>query len=271
MHAISLSLRTLAALLAAFLFAAPLARPQAQEPPPAPTSMPPGKTVKVLRVDPGDVVQLATLLGGFGVEVRMSQQLGLITVTGHPGAVARVEEAIRDIEAQRVLRSTTRSPENVTLTVHLLGIVEGESSSVPAGPLQDVVAELKKTFPFGNYKLLETLLLRARVGQRAEVSGIIPTAEAEKGPYTRYGFSAAIERISGDGKATVVSINDLRTSMRIPVPTVGGDGKVSYNFEDIGVSTSLEAPDGKTVVVGKSGSRGGSQGYFVVLTAKVVQ
>ena len=254
-------------ILAGTLLLAPLTPLQPQEAAPA-VATTPDRTVKVLRVEPGDAMQVMTLLSIFEVEVRMSEQLGLISVAGSANAVTRAEEALRDIQAQRVKRPTVPVYDNVEMTVHLLGIVDGDSSSMPAGALHEVVAELKKTFPFGGYKLLETFVLHARVGQDAGISGVLPSAQIEGDAYTQYNFSSRIVQIQSNDKSTI-SINNLALNLRVPVPIPSKPN--AFNYTDVGLRTALEVPDGKTVVVGKAGSPGDSQGYLVVLTAKVVR
>jgi hypothetical protein len=255
--------RTLAALLVAMLVAALPALAQDQKtattPPPA---QPPERTVKVLRVD--DARNVAQLLGSFNVTVSLSERLGLISIAGSPEDVIRAEQAVHEIE--RLTQQTPTSiAQDVELTAHFLGIVD-EDTAPPAGPLRDVVAELKKTFPFQGYKLLETIALRTRVGEESQIEGLLPEPPSEGTPPKKYVFQCRIVAIEPRRDAQLVRFGFVRATIRLPI--VNG-GNVTY--EDVRISTGIEIPDGKTVVVGKAGATGESQGYLLVLTAKVVK
>jgi len=258
-----------AALLSAILLAAPLVWLRAQDAAPAQAAAStPERVAKVLRVRPGDANHIAALVGSFGVAVQTSDRLGLITIAGPADSVSRAEQAVREIQ-QLSLRAPIATANNVDLTVHFLGIVE-EDESPSTGPLREVVAELKKTFPFAGYKLLETIALRARVGEDAGIVGFLPESLGEETPPKRYNFGARIGLIEQRESSNVIRFDWIRTSIRMPIPNYAKPGESNFTFEDIGINTALEISDGKTVVVGKAGSTGASRGYLLVLTAKVV-
>jgi hypothetical protein len=254
--------RRYAALLGALLLVAPFALAQAQQaattPPPAP---PPERVVKVLRVI--DATNVASLLGGFNVDVRISDRLGLITLAGPAADVARAEQAAHDIE-QLTKRGPTSFGQDLELIAHFLGIVD--NASPPPEPLREVVAELKKTFPFQGYKLLETVVLRTRVGDESSISGLLPETLPAGSPPKKYVLRCRVVAIEPRGDSQLVHFNFVRASIRLPI----SDG-THTTYEDVDINTGLEVPDGKTVVVGKAGSVGESQGYLLVLTAKVVK
>jgi hypothetical protein len=149
----------------------------------------------------------------------------------------------------------------VELTIHFLGIVD-EDSAPPAGPLRDVIAELKKTFPFPGYKLLETVALRTRAGQQSQIAGLLPETLGEQQRPKSYVFRCQVSAIEPRQGSQLVRFEFIQASIRLPP----GQGD-----QEIGINTALEVFDGKTVVVGKAGSVGESKGYLLVLTAKVVK
>jgi hypothetical protein len=247
------------------LFAALLASLSAQEAAPAQAAAEtPEEGIKVLRVRSEDASQIAELLQSYEVSVRRSDRLGLITIAGRPENVARAEQAVREIE-KLTMRSPTPTAQDVELTVHFLGIVQ-EDSALPPGPLGEVVAELNKTFPFPGYKLLETVVLRTRVGESSGINGLLPEILGEGTPPTTYSFDSRVSTIEPRQNSQLIRFDLLRASIRLPIRQ-----GTNVTFQDIGIRTGLEVPDGKTVVVGKAGSVGESQGYLLVLTAKVVQ
>lgn len=265
MHAIKLWHRSAAALFGIILLAAPLNRARAQE---AAQAGQPERTAKVVQVRPGDANHIAALVSSFGVAVQTSDRLGLITLAGPPDNVARAEQAVREIQ-QLSLRAPIAAANNVDLTVHFLGIVDKDDSPT-TGPLREVIAELKKTFPFAGYQLLETIALRARVAEDSEVSGFLPENLGEEDPPKRYTFSSRIGPIEQRENSHLIRFDWIRASIRMPIPNYANPNE-KFIFENIGINTALEMNDGQTVVVGKAGSTGASRGYLLVLTAKVVK
>jgi hypothetical protein len=252
-------MRKLTMLLGALLLAAPLSPAQPQE---AAATAPPQRIVKVLRVR--DAQHVVGLLGGFNVEVRFSDRLGLITVAGDPDNVARAEQAAREIE-QLSARTSASTAQDVELTAHFLGIMDADSGP-PPGPLREVIAELKKTFPFQGYQLLETFALRVRVGEDSRIEGFLPETPLEGLPPTKYVFESRVAAIEPGQNSPLARFAYVRTSVRLPFAR-GTD----FTYEEVRINTALEVADGQTVVVGKAGSTGASQGYLLVMTATVVK
>ncbi len=259
------SYRRSAVLLGALFAIASLGLGQDEPPTPPPTQQP-ARVVKVLRVQEGDGVaeNVAALIRSFQVDVRTSQLLGLITVAGQPDEVAKAEQAIHEIE-QLTPAPSASTAQDVEITAHLLGIVD-EDTNPPPGPLRDIVAELKKTFAFRGYKLLETIVLRTRVGEHSQIAGLLPEASTEQGPPKRYDFQCRVVQIEPRQNSQLVHFGYVRVKIRLPITT----GQ-NLSFEDVQINTGLEVLDGKTVVVGKAGATGTSQGYLLVLTARVVK
>jgi len=266
MHAKKLWHRGPLVLLGIMLLTAPPVWLQAQDA--AQADAQPERVAKVLRVRPGDANHIATLVASFGVAVQTSDRLGLITLAGPADNVARAEQAFLEIQ-QLSLRAPIATANNVDLTVHFLGIVD-EDASPSTGPLREVVAELKKTFPFAGYQLLETIAVRARVAENSEITGFLPENAGEEAPPKRYTFSARIGPIEQRENSHLIRFDWIRTSIRMPIPNYANPNVSNFVFEDIGINTALEMGDGQTVVVGKAGSTGASRGYLLVLTAKVV-
>lgn len=267
MRAPHLSKRIAALFLGAFLLAAPVIPQNSQQAAEAEAkakAQTPEQDVKVLRVRAEDTEQIAELLHSFGVFVRMSRKLGLITISGAKESIARAQEAVREME-KLTMRTPISSAQDVELTVHFLGIVD-EDTTPQTAMLRDVVAELRKTLPFRGYRLLETAILRTRVFEESRIRGVLPEMPTESTFATIYSFNSRIDGIERRQDTEYIRFGFVRVGIRVPIPQ--GDG---FNYEDAAIDTSLEVPEGKTVVVGKAGSKGASQGYLLVLTAKVVE
>ena len=255
--------RKLAALLGAMIVTAPLALAQEQAATPPPAEQPP-KVVKVLRVREGASESVADLIRNFRVDVRTTHSLDLITVAGEPDEVAKAEQAVHEIELLTAQQPTSTA-QGVEVTAHFLGIVD-EDLAPPAGSLHDVIAELKKTFPFQGYKLLETIAVRSRVREISAIEGLLPEPPSEGIPPKKYDFQCRVAAIEPRQNTQLVRFDFVRATIRLPI--VNG---ANLTYENVRISTGMEIPDGKTVVVGKAGATGASQGYMLVLTAKVVK
>ncbi len=267
MRATYLSRRIAALVFGAILLAAPAAPQDTQQAPAAEVKAQdqgPVQDVKLLRVRAEDTEQIADLLRSFEVFVRTSRQLGLITIAGAREKVARAQEAVREIE-KLTMRTPTSAAQDVELTVHFLGIVD-EDTTPQAAMLRNVVAELKKTLPFRGYRLLETAILRTRVFEESRIRGVLPETPTESTRATSYSFNCRIDGIEQRQDAQYIRFGFVRVGINVPIPQ--GEG---FNYEDAAIDTGLEMPNGQTVVVGKAGSMGASQGYLLVLTAKVVE
>ena len=125
---------------------------------------------------------------------------------------------------------------------------------IPAA-IEEAVAEMKKTFAYTDYKLLDTVSTDVR--RHAEVENILPGASgATVLSYTiNYGNSA----VSSDGKT--VNVNPFRFSLRIP----SGGTALST-----GITTEVAIHEGQKLVLGKVRiGPDDSVNIFLVLTVKV--
>jgi hypothetical protein len=256
-------------MFAAVLVAPGLLQAQQAATTPAPAQEP-ERVVKVLRVREGEAENVATLLRNYKVDVRTSERLGLLTVAGTLDDVVKAETAAREIEKLST-RAYGSAAQDVELTIHFLGIQEEDTP--PPAVLRDVVAELRKTFPFPGYKLLETIAVRSRVGEDSRILGLLPETLEAGMPPKNYHFESRIFGIETRQTPQLIRFAFVRATVRMPVmiQLPPNQAAPNLNYEDVSINTSLEVPDGKTVVVGKAGSTGASRGYLLVLTAKVVK
>jgi len=126
---------------------------------------------------------------------------------------------------------------------------------IPAA-IEEAVAEMKKTFAYTDYKLLDTVSTDVR--HHAEVENILPGASSAGTAYSytiNYGNSA----VSNDGKT--VNVNSFRFSLRIPS---GG------TYLSTGITTDVAIHEGQKLVLGKVRiGLDDSVNIFLVLTVKV--
>jgi hypothetical protein len=125
---------------------------------------------------------------------------------------------------------------------------------IPAA-IEEAVAEMKKTFAYTDYKLLDTVSTEVR--HHAEIENVLPGASgATVLSYTlNYGDTA----ISDDGKT--VNVDPFRFSLRIPS---GG------TYLSSGITTDVAIHEGQKLVLGKVRiGPDDSVNIFLVLTVKV--
>ena len=231
-------------LIAALLLAAPvLAQDKVQ------------KLVTLKYVEPQAVYNLIRM---FGVEVSMTGQMKVIGISGTKEKLAAAEEAIKQLDVP------SAAQKNIELTVYFVAGSD-QTSRDPTNPmgnpmpqeLQSTVTQLKSSFPFKNYGLLDVLSLQARSGVSAETVG-------------QYGKRITQFKVSSatlDADGTTIRLDRLHAGMRNPL--TDASGKVTY--VDTGISTDVvDVKVGQQLVIGRSSMDGPEKALFLVLIAKVI-
>jgi hypothetical protein len=226
-----------------------LARPQA----PAAEG---GAITKVVRVHTPAARSLAGVAsGGSPVEVRADDQLKAIVLRGKPADVAALETTIRELDSN----SADRGSKNVELTVYLLdgsNATAGTEDKVPA--IVPVVKQLRAVFPYRNYELLSTMLLRSGEGTPASTSGLLKGFGNTSTP-SHYTVSYKAARVSAGEAGPSVHLTDLHFVLHLATEA------------PVGVETDVDLREGQKVVVGKSNMENVDSALFVVLVAKLVE
>jgi hypothetical protein len=148
-------------------------------------------------------------------------------------------------------------------------IASAQASSAASLPpdLDPVVKQLKTIFNYKGFRLLESFVLRSRDGEHGGTNGFLPPLEnVPPGNKISYGFQYNRVSIEGVDNARVAHFDQLRLNMKVPVATSNGTTGV-----DAGISTDVDVPEGKKVVVGKTSALEGADGALIlVISAKVV-
>ena len=208
---------------------------------------------KLVSLKYADVRAIRNLLANFGIEVRIDEQMKVVSLSGRRSNVTTAEEAIKQLDVPAAAQ------KDIDLTVYFVVGTEDPaqtSSAIPAD-LQSTIGTLKTTFPFKNYGLLDTLSLRTRSGVTASTSG-----QLSRGRLTSFSVSSA--SVEGDG--TMIQLNNLHAGLKVPV--TDKDGKTT--FLDTGLHTDVvDVKEGQKLVVGRSSLNGPDTALFLVLIAKV--
>jgi hypothetical protein len=221
------------------------------------------KLVALQNVDPQAILGMVRM---FGVESTANSQMKSMVISGSTEKVAAAEAAIKQLDV---------APKNIDLTVYF--VVGGDQANLEGGAvpqdLRDVITQLKGTFTFKEYKMLDVLTLRTRAGASAETSGILNAFTPPK--MSR--FSLRNTTVSEDG--ATIRIDRMRAGLKIPVTRRDGgvDAKTgaktqsSYEYIDSGIEQDVDVKEGQKVVVGRSSLQGPQQALFLILTAHVIQ
>jgi len=216
-------------------------------------SKPPAVTVEKLFVlkyaDPVQVVNLVRALGG---SAEQNTQMRAIAVTAEKGAMAVIEDAVRQLD------TPAAAPKNIELTVNLMVGSDSESGmGVPVPKeLESVVAQLKSAFPFKNYRQVDLIEMRTRTGERVETRSEGGTVSSPNGTTETY-LVIRSAGLAQDG--STVRLDDMMASIHWP--------GVNNNLT---LKASLDVKEGQKAVVGRIGVAH-DQALFVVLTAHVLQ
>jgi hypothetical protein len=249
-------------------------KPAAEKPKAAETShVRAPRTQRVIELKNRERLQeLERLADGFGVNHQGSPELGIIILSGPADAVAATAEAIQKYDIPRDAK--VRTPDrNAELTAYLVvARPDGDPAPIP-GPLTAVVDQLKASFPYRRYELVETLVLRVRENGQAVSSGVLPALSPGTTAKTFYHLSVRRVWINGpDGSATL-GLNPVELKVEAPFPAEasGPAGAGMVQRRENTLSTTTDIREGQKVVLGKAPVDGSGGSLILILTARVVE
>jgi hypothetical protein len=212
--------------------------------------------------EPKELVKLLSpYVPQIGGNVQFDDHLKALAITTRKDAFPEIEQIIKrfDVPPPPVL--------NIEVTIYLMSALGTPSGSAVPPELEAVVKQLKNTFSYKGYQLIDTEVMRVRAGQGGEVSGVVNGAPSV-GPnktISQVRFRSA--SVSTDEKGRAIRIDGLKVGLRIPVVS----GEKQYQYVDTGINTDVDVREGQKVVVGKANMDGSDRASIVVLTAKIVE
>ncbi|HWB82769.1 MAG TPA: hypothetical protein VG675_01430 [Bryobacteraceae bacterium] len=200
------------------------------------------------------------LLKVFDAKVVSDAGLHAIAVTASSQSMSAIEEAIQRLDVPSAM------PKDISLTAYyVLGTGAPSATAAPTPKdLDSVLTQLKSTFPFKSYEMMDTLTTRARIGMGTDTSSLGAPSLGLQYAHSVNRLRFAFSSVSPDGQT--IHLNGLRADSRIPVPTNSTGG---LQILDIGINTDLDIREGQKVVVGRMGV-GPDQALFLVLTAQLL-
>jgi len=245
-------------LLAALLIAAPVVAQQKDAP-----------TTKVVTLKYADPEQMKALVRMYGVDIGANPfpnpGLRAVSLRGTPEQIAAAEAAIKQYDVP---------PKTIELVVHfVVGTNQPTPNAPPVPPeVREVINQLKGTFTFKDYSMLDTLTLRTRAGSHAHTSGIVSGGS----PPRLSQFSIDRAYVSEDG---TIRIDRMQAGLRIPTGRTpagqtskgGSEPANQVQYLNTGIEQDVDVKEGQKVVVGRASLDGPEKALFLILTARVVQ
>jgi type II secretory pathway component GspD/PulD (secretin) len=213
------------------------------------------------------VETLKVLVSGNG-RITANQALKTITVRDCPADLATFEQMLARMDAPEP------APASMEFQLHLLAAsakaVEG--GAIPK-QLESVVAQLKNTLKYANYRYVYSALNRISNGGRVESSGVtgelFPAPASVAAVTTNPSFyQYMLHNVKFTQDATgkdSVQIEQFKFGISVPIQ-VGGDRNIQY--KDIGLITPLSLREGEIAVVGTANISGSDEAMIVVVSVK---
>lgn len=185
-----------------------------------------------------------------------------LILSGPKDTVAGFEEIVKQLDIPPIVK------KDIETTVYMI-VASTQSASAASLPaeLDPVAKQLKNIFNYKGFRLLDSFVLRSRDGERGDTNGFLPPLETlPPGNKISYQFQYNKVSIDGPENAKAAHFERLKLGMRVPIAANSGTTMV-----DASISTDVDVPEGKKVVVGKTSALEGSDGALIlVISAKVV-
>lgn len=204
-----------------------------------------------------DPAQVRDLMRIFDASVSTSPDLHAITVEASPTAMRAIEDAVQKLDIPSSM------PKNIEMTAYLLVASDAANASGPQvpGALESVVTQLRNTFPFKTYSLLDVINFQTRTGQRVNTSSMgAYTQSGTNGPITVQ-VRVQLNSVTLAADASTLRLNGLAVSVTVPNGSMG--------YRDLSIQTDLDMKEGQKVVVGRLGLNQ-DQALFLVMTSKIL-
>jgi hypothetical protein len=218
---------------------------------------------KVVRVHYAKAQSIANLVpGGSHIGVSADNTLQVIVLSGEPAVVASVEQMIRELDVP----SNVQVSKDIEVIVSVIGASSGPD--LPAGQempegMTPVIKQLRGIFPYKNYQLLSSMLLRSREGANAENKGNMKGFEntGSKPMPGEYSIEYGEASVSSEQGKPVIHLRKFQFFTSVAN---------SNQMFGVRVSTDIDLPEGQKTVVGKANVESIDSALFVVLTARLV-
>jgi len=218
------------------------------------------QVTKVVRLHYANPQVIAALVSpGSNVAVSADNTLKVIVLRGESTHVATVEQTIHELDAP----ATATTSKDIELLVSVIGASNSPDVTAAAempGDMAPVVKQLQAIFPYKNYQLLSSMLVRSREGSKAESKGIMKAIGSSSHP-SNYHLAYDNASVASEDAKPMIHLSNFRFYALVPIGPVGSD---------VGVTTDVDLREGQKTVIGKADIGSSDSALFVVLTARLV-
>jgi hypothetical protein len=228
-------------------------------------------SVKLFEIRYRSPMSLSEALNALGSGVPGSSMipnnsLRTLTVRDYPENIAAIEEALKRLDLPET------SPISLECQLHLLSasMLESEKPQLPKN-LEPVVAQLRSTLKFTNYRYISSTLNRVSDGGNVESNGLtgtlFPTPSGvmntpENPTFYQYALKGVKLTQDASGKETI-QIIQFKFGANVPIK-MGN----SPQYKDIGIQTPLTLREGEMAAVGTVNISSSDEAIIVVVSVK---
>src|SRR5260370_4435912 len=206
------------------------------------------RTFQLKYIDPRSLIPLITT-----GHITFDSSLKALTITARDSAaMSEAEEIIKRFDVP------PPAVHNIDVTIYLMSALGQPAGGAVPAELESVVKQLKSTFSYKGYQLIDTEVIRVRAGQGGEVSGGVMEGPSIDGNRTISQVRFRSASVSTDEKGRAIRIDSLKVGLKIPIVSSGSaaTGQKQYQYLDTGMSTDVDVREGQKVVVGKANMDG---------------
>jgi len=207
------------------------------------------------------IVSFVTRLTGNRLQIQVDNIFKTVIIQGNDKTADLVDKAEELLKRYDVPPAPAPAEPQVDFMVYLVqASSRGPGEAAPVGQpippvLQEAVAEMKKTFAYTEYTLLD--IVPAEVHHNTVVNNILPGRG-------QYFYEIRYDNVNVSSDRKTMTVDPFQFHVRIPVQ--GG----TPDFQNAGISTYVAIHSGEKLVIGKlrTGVNDASD-IFLVLTAKL--
>lgn len=216
--------------------------------------------------------QLSRLYGRVALIVPDEPSRSLL-VRATPEILTSIQNLIAELDVAPPVK------RNIEITAFVLLATDHPLDETPLpDALQPVMRQLRRTFSYKGYRLLDTLIARTRDGGMVQMSGVFPplsgdpTVTPPPDALSRYRMSCMGIKHYGDEKETFVHIDHFGFGVQLALVTKDAEtGRPRTQFHNLDIVSSIDVRDGQMAVVGKTSADGSASALLLVVSAKAIE
>jgi hypothetical protein len=196
--------------------------------------------------------------------------LRTLTVRDYPENIAAIEEALKRLDTPE---TAPTAPSSLECQLHLLSASMNDSEkSQLSKNLEPVVAQLRSTLKFTNYRYISSTLNRVSDGGSVESNGLTGTlfptpsgvlSTPENPTFYQYALKGIKLLQDSSGKDTI-QINQFKFGASVPIKIANNN----LQYKDMGIQTPLTLREGEMAAVGTVNISGADEAIIVIISVK---